>query len=134
MPCGLIERENDQGSGDDVGRSPAQWVVAPPSSWAFSPGGGPGRGLSGSLWGAHQSDGSGLGRRSGRLDGVVARTVALMIVRRALGILGCGPCLWTPARAAESPAATPEAGENGRPMRGMADEPEPTTPEEAERG
>src|SRR5919202_1070148 len=29
--------------------------------------------------------------RSGRLAGVVARTVALMIVRRVLGVLGCGP-------------------------------------------
>src|ERR1044071_4305918 len=27
----------------------------------------------------------------GRLGGVVARTVALMIVRRVLGVLGCGP-------------------------------------------
>jgi hypothetical protein len=31
--------------------------------------------------------------RSGRFDGVVARTVALMIVRRALGVLGCGRTL-----------------------------------------
>src|SRR5438552_7580802 len=29
--------------------------------------------------------------RSGRVTGVVARTVALMIVRRVLGVLGCGP-------------------------------------------
>ncbi len=29
--------------------------------------------------------------RSGRLAGVVARTLALMIVRRVLGVLGCGP-------------------------------------------
>jgi transposase InsO family protein len=29
--------------------------------------------------------------RSGRLVGVVARTLALMIVRRVLGVLGCGP-------------------------------------------
>src|SRR5262245_8808359 len=29
--------------------------------------------------------------RSSRLPGVVARTVALMIVRRVLGVLGCGP-------------------------------------------
>jgi hypothetical protein len=28
--------------------------------------------------------------RSGRLAGVVAGTVALMIVRRVLGVLGCG--------------------------------------------
>src|SRR6266480_1114006 len=28
--------------------------------------------------------------RSGRLAGVIARTVALMIVRRVLGMLGCG--------------------------------------------
>src|SRR5215467_11865180 len=27
----------------------------------------------------------------GRLGGVVARTLALMIVRRVLGVLGCGP-------------------------------------------
>jgi hypothetical protein len=27
----------------------------------------------------------------GRLDGVVGRTVSLMIVRRVLGVLGCGP-------------------------------------------
>src|SRR2546429_2435894 len=29
--------------------------------------------------------------RSGRLGGVVVQTVALMIVRRVLGVLGCGP-------------------------------------------
>src|SRR5213080_1676356 len=29
--------------------------------------------------------------QSGRLGGVVVRTVALMIVRRVLGMLGCGP-------------------------------------------
>src|SRR3954468_17710034 len=29
--------------------------------------------------------------RSGRLAGVIARTVVLMIVRRVLGVLGCGP-------------------------------------------
>jgi putative transposase len=29
--------------------------------------------------------------RCGRLGGVVAGTVALMIVRRVLGVLGCGP-------------------------------------------
>jgi putative transposase len=29
--------------------------------------------------------------RSGRVGGVVVRTVALMIVRRVLGVLGCGP-------------------------------------------
>src|SRR5438552_9740173 len=29
--------------------------------------------------------------RGGRVDGVVVRTIALMIVRRVLGVLGCGP-------------------------------------------
>src|SRR5205814_3566874 len=29
--------------------------------------------------------------RSGRLAGVVVHTIALMIVRRVLGVLGCGP-------------------------------------------
>ena len=29
--------------------------------------------------------------RSGRLGGVVVQTIALMIVRRVLGVLGCGP-------------------------------------------
>src|SRR5437763_7638805 len=29
--------------------------------------------------------------QSGRLGGVVVRTVALMIVRRVMGVLGCGP-------------------------------------------
>jgi hypothetical protein len=29
--------------------------------------------------------------RSGRVAGVVARTVVLMIVRRVLGVQGCGP-------------------------------------------
>ena len=39
-----------------------------------------------------QGDGSGLGGcESGRLGGVVVRTVALVIVRRVLGVLGCGP-------------------------------------------
>src|SRR5438046_9214749 len=28
--------------------------------------------------------------RGGRVDGVVVRTIALMIVRRVLGVLGCG--------------------------------------------
>ncbi len=44
------------------------------------------------MWGA--TSGRGLWpaeMRSGRLAGVVARTVALMIVRRLLGVLGCGP-------------------------------------------
>jgi putative transposase len=39
-----------------------------------------------------QGDGAGQRRRGcGRLGDVVARTVALMIVRRVLGMLGCGP-------------------------------------------
>src|SRR2546425_2365953 len=38
-----------------------------------------------------QGDSSGLRRcGSGRVGGVVVRTVALMIVRRILGVLGCG--------------------------------------------
>ena len=37
-------------------------------------------------------DGSGLGRCGpGRLGGVVVHTIALLIVRRVLGVLGCGP-------------------------------------------
>jgi putative transposase len=39
-----------------------------------------------------QGDGSGLVRcPCGRLGGVVVHTIALMIVRRVLGVLGCGP-------------------------------------------
>jgi hypothetical protein len=40
---------------------------------------------------SRQGDSSGLRRcRSGRLGDVVVRTVALTIVRRVLGVLGCG--------------------------------------------
>lgn len=47
----------------------------------------------GRVWGATlHGDGAGLRRcGSGRLAGVVGRTVALMIVRRVLGVPGCGP-------------------------------------------
>jgi hypothetical protein len=50
------------------------------------------------LWGAcrlpREGDGSVLRRcRSGRPGDVLVHTVVLMIVRRALGVLGCGPAL-----------------------------------------